>query len=233
MQIVVNHVTRMKVPRICVAGIEPKSLASVRPTTPKSDPITRDLLRTRGGPFGPGALVDLGHVDGEGKPPEIEDHRFATEQARRVEDLSDERYLTILDRVAQGDLDAAFGPDLCEIRPGKLAVPAGRGERSLAVIAIPPAARLRVEWEKLYLHLEAGEGKAKLRVTDARLYEFDDFALKADLVPEVNRRLRSGVKAYAMLGLARAMYDDDAGGDVHWLQCNGICLADRAVSDIP
>lgn len=232
MQIVLNHVTRMRVPRICVAGIEPESLARVRPTTPKADPITRDLLRSRGGPFGPGALVDLGQVVADGSPPEIEDHRFATRQARHLEDLSDERYLAILDQVAQDDLDAAFGPDLREIRPGKLAVPAGRGEGSLAVIAIPPAARLRVAWEKLYLHLWAGRGKAKLRVTDARFYGFD-FALKTDLVPDVNGRLKNGVKAYAMLGLARAMYDDDAGEDVHWLQCNGICLADRAVADVP
>jgi hypothetical protein len=56
--------------------------------------------------------------------------------------------------------------------------------------------------------------------------------VKRDLVNDVNRRLASGVPLYTMLGLARAMADSD-GGDVHWLMANGLCLADRAVSDIP
>lgn len=69
-------------------------------------------------------------------------------------------------------------------------------------------------------------------MTDARFYEPDHETVKTDLVESVSRRLASGVKAYAMLGLARAMWDED-GGNVHWLQCNGICLADRAVRDVP
>jgi hypothetical protein len=36
-----------------------------------------------------------------------------------------------------------------------------------------------------------------------------------------------------MLGLARALYDEDAGECLHWVQCNGLCLADQAVADLP
>lgn len=222
----------MRVPRICVAGIEPTSLAGVRPTTTRADPITRDLLRVKGGPFGPGALVELGDVVSVGTPPEIEDHLFATKQARHLEDLSDEEYLAVLDRVAQESLGDAFGPDLREVRQGKFAIPAGHGEGSLAVVPAV-AAELRVEWEKLYLHFPANGAKAKLQVTDSRFYEFDDFALNRDLVVEVNQRLKSGVTTYAMLGLARALFDEDAGEHLHWVQCNGLCLADRAVADRP
>jgi hypothetical protein len=229
MQIVLNHVTRMKVPRICVAGIEPSSHAHVRPVTPRSDPITRDLLRAKGGPFGPGALVDIGEVVAAGQPPEVEDHRSATKHAQHIEDLTNEEYLTLLDRVARGNV--AFESDLYEVRPGKFAVPAGAGVGSLAVTA-PDAAQLRIEFGSLFLHLEIAGAKAKLRVTDARFYDLEDFALRADLVLDVNRRLESGVDAYAMLGLARAMNDGEA-GMVHWLQCNGLCLADRAVADVP
>jgi hypothetical protein len=62
MRIVVNHVTRMSSPRICVAGIDPETIEHVRPTTPPTDLITRSLLREEGGPFGMGAVVDLGAV---------------------------------------------------------------------------------------------------------------------------------------------------------------------------
>ena len=63
MQIVINHVTRMDPPRICVAGIEPDRLRHIRPVTPPTDLITRRLLREHDGPFGPGALVDTTTAD--------------------------------------------------------------------------------------------------------------------------------------------------------------------------
>jgi hypothetical protein len=231
-QIIVNHVTRMNTAhRICVAGIEKDSFAHVRPTTPASDLITRRLLRSEGGPFGPGAVVDLGEVVAEGRPPEVEDHRFRTSNARRLEDLSDELYLAVLDEVASADLTAAFGFQIQEIRPKKLAVPAGQGDRSLAVIPVDRPELYVDSWGKLFVDITAGGTEAKLRVTDVRFYD-SDLSIRTDRVEDVKRRLARGVESYAMLGLARAIYDED-GGDVHWLQCNGICLADRATSDVP
>ena len=231
MRIILNHVTRMNHPRICVAGLEQNMLEHVRPTTPKTDLITRDLLRSEGGPFGPGALVDLGHVEPEGQRPEVEDHLFATAQARLVRDLSDEEYLNALESAKHEGIVDAFGPDLLEVRPGKHAIPAGQGVRSLAVIEIE-ASELYVGWDKLYLDVADNGLQAKLRVTDARFYAPDHKTVQRDVVNDVSRRLRDGVPTYAMVGLARAMHDDD-GGDVHWLQCNGLCLADRATSDVP
>lgn len=218
--------------RICVAGIEKDTLAHVRPTTPRTDLITRELLRSEGGPFGPGALVDLGPVIPEGQRPEFEDHRFVTKQARHVEDISDERYLALLADVQHDSITGAFGAEIHEVRPRKLAVPAGRGERSLAVIEIHAPEVYINRWGNLYVDIEGADTKANLRVTDVRFYEADHKTVKRDVMETVRGRLASGVKTYAMLGLARPMWDDD-GGQVHWLQCNGLCLADRAVSDLP
>ncbi len=231
MRIIVNHITRMRNPRICVAGLDSSTLAAIRPTTPPTDLITRTLLRSEGGPFGPGALVDLGVTVSEGVPPEIEDHRFVTTNARHVEDLSDDLYLAALAEVAASTITAAFGKDIVEVRSRKFAVPAGRGARSLAVLEVASPILL-TDYGNLYVIVDDGEIKAKLRVTDVRFYESDHKTLKQDLVKSVGRRLASDVETYAMLGLARAMVDSD-GGNVHWLQCNGICLADRAVSDVP
>lgn len=213
-----------------MAGIDEGSLTHVRPTTHKTDPLTRPLLRSEGGPFGPGAMVDLGKVVPEGEPPEMEDHRFAPANARHVKDVGDERYLDLLDRIRHESLVDAFGTDLTEVRPGKLAIPATCGVRSLAVVSLGGSELVVDDWGKLFLEIDDGDTVAKLRVTDVRFYEKKRF--KADVVQDVDRRLRGGTPAYAMLGLARAIGDAD-GGQVHWLQCNGICLADRAVSDIP
>jgi hypothetical protein len=230
-RIVVNHVTRMKSPRICVAGIDPETLEHVRPVTHRANPLTRALLREKGGPFGPGALVELGSVVPCPRVPETEDRRFAPARATRTEDVSHEAYLELLGRVGHQDLATAFGPDLVEIRPRKMAVPAGRGTRSLAVLkAVNP--RLEIKFDKLYLELDDASFEVELRVTDARFYEDDQVTVKRRVVSNVNVRLARGGTIYAMLGLAHAIRDDD-GGEVHWLQANGICLADRAVSDTP
>lgn len=231
MQIIVNHVTRMRGSRICVAGLDKDTLTHVRPTTPRTDLITRKLLRSEGGPFGPGALVDLGRVVSEGQPPEVEDHRFATANAKHVEDLSDELYLAVLDDVGHESIVGTFGGDVREIRPRKFAVPAGHGKLSLSVIEVQNP-RLYLDWGNLYIDIDDGAARAKLRVTDVRFYEPDHKTIKSNVVQDVNRRVAAGITTYAMVGLARAMWDDD-GGNVHWLQCNGICLADRATSDVP
>lgn len=232
MQIIVNHVTRMTSgSRICVAGIDAATLQHVRPVTPPTDPIMRMLLRENGGPFGAGALVDLGSVVACPNAPETEDHRFATSQARRVEDLRDDAYLELLDQVSDNDVATAFGADLVEVRPRKLAIPAGRGTRSLAVVPVLHP-ELHVKFGKLYLKLDPPNLPAELRVTDVRFYEADHRTVKSAVVNDVNRRMAAGERVHAMLGLARAMHDADA-GNVHWLMANGLCLADRAVGDTP
>lgn len=232
MRVVVNHVTRMKSnERICVAGIDAATFRHVRPVTTSKNYMTRTLLRENGGPFGAGALVELGRVVACPSAPETEDHQFVAARAKRVKDLDHDVYLELLDRVGDEDFPTAFGPELVEVRPRKFAVPAGRGKRSLAVVPVVNP-KLRIDFKKLYLTMSAPNTPAKLRVTDVRFYDTDQTTIKRKVVDDVNRRLASGVTTYAMLGLARAIPDDDA-GDVHWLMANGLCLADRAVGDVP
>jgi hypothetical protein len=77
MKIVVNHLTRMRGERICVAGVDWATAEHVRPVTGPTSPLTRELLRSSGGLFEIGAVVDLGPVAACGQPPETEDHRFS------------------------------------------------------------------------------------------------------------------------------------------------------------
>lgn len=221
----------MRSPRICVAGIDPETLEHVRPVTRRGEVLTHDMLRKEGGPFGPGALVDLGSVAPSPRAPEMEDHRFVASRAKRLEDVSDETYLGLLEKVSHRDCATAFGPDLVEIRPRKYAVPAGHGSRSLAVIRVVNA-RLKTKFEKLYLELEDESCVAELKVTDARFYKDDQVTIDPRVVSNVGVRLARAGTTYAMVGLAHAIRDDD-GGDVHWLQANGLCLHDRAVGDTP
>src|SRR4051794_6475061 len=100
MRIVVNHLTRMATPRICVAGIDPETGRHIRPTAPSNEPIDRRLLDEEGGPFGIGTLVELGDVRTTPSQPESEDHLFATAAAAAARQLEPNEYLQILDDVA-------------------------------------------------------------------------------------------------------------------------------------
>lgn len=232
MRIVINHLTRMTGSRICVAGIETATYRHVRPVTPKGgDHLTRELLCETGGPFGTGALVDIGRVVAVPNAPEMEDHEFDVTRAKRVGDVDGAAYLELLGAITAADIQAAFGPELVEVRPRKFAVPAGCGERSLAVVPLADA-KLRVWDDKLYLRLNPPPTPADPRVTDVRFYTAG-LKIKRDVVRDVNRRLAAGTRGYAMLGLARAIRDDATGRDLHWLMANGLCLSDRPVGDVP
>ncbi len=217
--------------RICVAGIDTATYRHVRPVTPPGDLLTRVLLRENGGPFGAGALVDIGSVAARPTAPETEDHEFDMARAKRVSDIDDEVYLGLLGALGEADIRAAFGSALVEVRPRKFAVPSECGKRSLAVVPAA-ASELRIRSDKLYLQLNAPATPAEVRVTDVRFYT-TDLTIKRDVVEDVNRRLTGGTRAYAMLGLARAIHDDATEQDLHWLMANGLCLVDRAVGDVP
>jgi hypothetical protein len=143
MKIVVNHLTRMRGERICVAGIDWETSAAVRPVTGAAAPLTRSLLRSNGGLFEIGALVDLGPVTASGEPPETEDHRFVPANAGYEKTLAPDEYLELLDMVSVESLEEGFGSDLERATKWKYAVPTGHGTRSLAVVR--PQSRCRLE----------------------------------------------------------------------------------------
>lgn len=233
MKIVVNHVTRMKSPRICLAGVDTESLEHVRPTTSASEPITRDLLREQGGPFGMGAVVELGSTQAVPVPPETEDHRFRTTNARFVEAMDGDEFVALLELVSSPDLSSAFGPALERLQRN-YAVERGFGDRSLAVIRAPKRSELEVDrYGKLRLQMDDVRGRANVSVTDVRFYREDQKALRDRVVQSVRLRLKRGVEAFLMLGLARAYQARDDDRERHWLQLNGLCLVDRPTGDTP
>jgi hypothetical protein len=221
-------------PRICVAGIDVATRRHVRPTTSASDPITRRLLRDEGGPFGVGALVDLGPVSHRPVAPESEDHQFSTSRARHLGTVEGAAFLALLDEASSADLEEGFGPDLERVG-WKYAVECGKGNRSLAVVRAQsrPGLQIDAAYGRLELRFDDPDPPTYLRVTDVRFYEPDHKTIRRDTVDDVARRLRAGVDVYLMLGLARAYRAANDDRERHWLQLNGLCLADRPVGEVP
>lgn len=233
MQIILNHVTRMGTSRICVAGVDPASLSHIRPVTDHNHQLTRALLREHGGPFRPGALVDVGTATPSPTPPQTEDYRIARAHARRIRDLDHGEYWDILSSISVPSFAEAFGPSIVSPFPNKLAVPPDSGWRSLAVMQFNQV-ELHVQQDRLYLHAEDVNGvAARLRVTDVRFYEPDHQTLRMNVVEDTRRRLADGEPLRTMVGLTRASARGEDEQKLHWVQVNGLCLLQSPVPDVP
>jgi hypothetical protein len=232
MQIVLNHVTRMRHPRICIAGIDVASGRHVRPTTAMSEPLTRELLASEGGFVECGAVIDIGDAQPHPVVPEVEDRHCSLRELRAVRRLNGTQYLELLERVADDDLEDVFGPDLYRPSKWRYAVDAGCGSASLGVLRAERPELSIDAYERPTLRLSAPELPAYARVTDVRFFAGDQVQVREDVVEDVQRRLERGVRAFAMVGLSRA-FADDAGHERHWLQVNGICLEDRPLGERP
>jgi hypothetical protein len=228
-QIVLNHITRMKSSRICIAGIEVGTKRHLRPVTSRNDPMTRALLADEGGSIQLGAGVELGQTTATPNRPETEDHLCQTRNFEALGVLSDQEYLDLLGKVDDDDLATAFGQGL--LRNGHTyAMEAGGGDYSLACVRAGAYDRLSIDFGTLHLRAFGG---ARISVTDVRFFESDQKTLRADVISNVNARLRRGVGAYLMLGLSRPWARPDEDEEFHWLQLNGICLEDSPLGAAP
>jgi hypothetical protein len=234
MEIVVNHLTRMRTQeRICVAGVDVDRGRHVRPTTSRSDLLTRELLSENGGPLEVAAVVDIAGAAHAPNPPETEDHRVRARDLRSVRVLDGDDYLEVLSNIADDDLENAFGSPL-QRREWKYAIDASEGERSLAVVRARRRPELEVgRYGKLQLRFNDPDRPAFLSVADVRFVEADHTTIRTGVVDDVQARLRRGVAAYVMFGLARAFRAIGDDQERHWLQVNGLCLEDKPVGDTP
>jgi Dual OB-containing domain len=233
MRIVLTHLTRMEAPRICIAGIDPDGGRHVRPTTGPLQQLTRELLAEQGGPFALGSLVDLGEVKPDCNPPETEDHRFWPDRARVLGRVSPARYLELLDEHAQPSLETIFGTDLVR-HEWTYAIDQDRGVASLGVLRVRRKPDIAIDkFGKLRLRLNDAKRPAFLPVTDVRFVQADHRTVKADVLAEARTRMRRGVDVLLMVGLARAFQREGDECARHWLQVNGVCLADRPLGDRP
>jgi hypothetical protein len=231
-RIVVNHLTRMRSGRICIAGIDLERSRHVRPVTPKTDVLTRDLPTENGGPLELAALVDIGQPAPVPHPPETEDHRVATRDLKRVRTLDADEYLQALHAIAVPDLETLSGQP-CN---------AGNGSTpSTKVTAMP-----RRPWSKRGADpnwRSTGTGSCGcvsttqiptfVSVADIRFVEPDHSTVRTDIVDDVHARLQRGIGVYVMFGLSRAFTATGDDQDRHWLQVNGLCLEDRPVGGMP
>jgi hypothetical protein len=225
MQILVTHLTRMQPGYICVAGVDVNTLNHVRPVL-RYGRLNVGLLKSNGGPFDIGAVVDLGPTTYAGHAPELEDNRFDPARAKWLFDDGSDDYWDALDEMARGSLEEIFGPEL-ELWDESGTVEAGKGHASLGCLAPEKQPWLYVDHRgAVRMVLDYLTPSVDLSVNDLRLYETDQKTPRRDLVQSVQNRLQTGVEAILGVGLTRPWRKRGDTAERHWLQVNNIHLKD-------
>lgn len=227
MRIIVNHLTRMQPGYICVAGVDLQTGKHVRPI--QIGRLSRTRLTRYGGPFDIATLVDLGRVEYAGSPPKVEDYRFSFEDAHPYFVAAPRDFWYLLDRTAQRRLTDIFGPDLRK-HGGTCALPLGKGRASLGCL-IPTGKPELVMSDSRTVRLQFSDGDFDVRasVTDIRLYEADQKTPRSAVIDDIQRRINSGVGVILSVGVGHPWRKPEDTEERHWLQVNGIHLADNPV----
>jgi hypothetical protein len=228
MVITISHLTRMRPPYICAAGLYDKY--AVRAVT--AGQLHKRLLRSNGGPFAIGAVVDLGVVKDVGSPPELEDCSFNPASAKYVAMEDGRTFWKRLEQVAQPTLDSIFGDDLVKRGRWSCAVNPGCGAASLGCLKVFGTPQISIRGLDSHvmrsgLRLAITDpffGKLDLGITDVRFFEEDFITVNETVVESAQTRIDSGVRLLLSVGLTRATVPPD--NPVHWLQVNNLHLED-------
>jgi hypothetical protein len=221
MRILTTHLTRMKPGFICAAGLDAKG-RHVRPVLRRAQ-LETSLLRSEGGCFDIGAVVELGTVQDVGSAPELEDREFDPAVASLVKMMDPGEVWTRLDGVAQPALASIFGSDL-EIEGHSATVPLRRGIASLGVLrpAAPPDIRVD-RYGKVRMQFTDGTFDLDLSVTDLRLFEEGWTSPNSAAVDALASSLAKR-EVLLCVGLGRAWSPRHDPPDRHWMQVNNVFL---------
>jgi hypothetical protein len=223
MEILVNHLTRMRGGHVCVAGLAADG-HHVRPVL-EIGRLRRESIREHGGPFGLGAVVELGRPRPRPAPPEVEDCVFDL-GSTRVKAMTDPTsFWHRLEESSSASLTEIFGGTLT--RDGRTAsMPVGTGTASLGIYRPQDPIRIDRSFGKLRVVFSAGElGALSLPLTDLRLYNLESEEIDERRLELLEDRARRNAVLLSM-GLSRP-WAREGQQPRHWLQVNNVHLDDN------
>jgi hypothetical protein len=222
MKILINHLTRMKAPNVCVAGLDAKGW-HVRPIR-RVGHLDIDLIREKS--FHVGTEIDLGPLRPCGKSPHVEDRSFSVAKIGEAKPLTSSEFWDRIDVVARGSLIEIFGDELAPHGAGSCVLPQGKGKASLGVLRVRPGeANLLVQKQQVRMALHFRNDLLNLGVTDLRMYDDTLTNPNYELFKYVSAQLNSGVPALLSVGVGRPWATSNDNEWYHYLQVNNVHLS--------
>lgn len=220
MEILVNHLTRMRQGFMCVAGVEWGTQRHIRPINYGQLPITH--LTRYGGAFDIGNLVTLADTRPYGVRSHLEDHLFDEANVKCVRVASADEFWSMLKSCAKTSLREIFGEDLVLRGPSSCVVEQHTGRASLGCLI--PSGRVDVYQRpqqngpnQIRVRVRDGEFDLDLALTDIRLYGDDHVTPDPKSLAAMSQLLNRSGAVILSVGLSRAY---PVSAPVHWLQAN-------------
>lgn len=228
MRIIVNHLTRLRLGDICVAGLDEQSGKHIRPVFGLLKPR---FLKKHGGFLEMACLVDLGRTKSVGEKPHIEDWEFRPQKSRIVSEAGAEEFWALLEAAARDSVRELFGDAIHPVgRSGAWGTEPGNGDASLGCLRVSGGVRLYLKprqgrTTQIRIAFRQDAGEFDLGVTDIRLYADDRITPNTQLLPDVAKRAAEG-GVILSVGLSRAFSSSPEFPPMHWLQVNNVHLPD-------
>ena len=228
MQILVNHLTRMRLGRICVAGVDVDTRRHVRPVLQRES-LEAELLARYGGPFDLARIVDLGRPRPAPARPHVEDHQIAPARLRFRRNASAEEFWGLLIELSKPRLSEIFGDALSTTGQDRCVVDVGCGDASLGCLRVEETPELTIRSSRdgkpqIRMRLYDGQLRADAGVTDLRLYGDDHVTPDAEMVRTAAEWIRHADTVVLSVGLTRKFRAKAEAPELHWLQVNNIHL---------
>ena len=227
MEIIINHLTKMRRGYICVAGVARDGMHWRPVLEPHPDgrhtQLQRSLLRSNRGPFELGAVVDLGEVSEQPTPPHLEDVIFNPDKVTFLHHQQSESFIDSIAGVAKNSLHSIFGQEVQSKSKTAAFTLEGQGRASLGVLRLDDAdLTAELEYGKPVVRLEFEDpdlGVKNLKVNDLRLWEDNQRTPADGNIEQLQGQLDGCLVA---VGLTRAPTENRNIKGRHWLQINNI-----------
>jgi len=229
--LIITDVTRMKSPRVCIAGITDNG-ETLRPTLPHPGIQENWLYSENKAVIRPFARVIFNFIKQESQKPHTEDWQIDTVYKWHPDLLNITERKTLLLGIAEKYLNDLFHAPLQQIGQGYF-IPKGEGQRSLATLAPKQVNFIGLceEYGEMRYRIKFTDWSGTnymLTVTDLSFRYFVEYLriVRKLSCHEINCRLEqlvSNAEIFLRLGLARGFNPDKQGSqDRCYLQVTGI-----------
>ncbi len=229
MQIMINHVSRLRGNKIAVAGLDLANPGRhVRPMLNDFDALLES--KTNGSSvFSLGAIVNLTGTSASKASHHGDEHVITYVRAKKVAQLHPIEVWRTLGDIARPTLRSIFGDDV-QLLSHRYVIERFRARSGFGCLRIMHTATLYKGYRYARLRWLSDGRIVDCPVTDARLYDRSG-AVRDHLIAHLNERIKHGEALIVTVGLSRGFRRPGGRRELHWIQINNLYLETDPLGD--